>query len=64
MKITKTSSSITQKIMFTTIKELEDYIVITYPIGFNLEIKGKFIHVRENEKNKDWRIGRRNKTFI
>jgi len=50
MKITKTSSSMTQNLMFTTLRELEDYIVITYPIGFNLEIKDRFIHIRKTAK--------------
>lgn len=53
--ISKTSSSISQNLMFTTLKELGDYIVITYPIGYNLEVKDNFVHIRKvaKENNED-----------
>jgi hypothetical protein len=50
MKIVKQSTSLTQQIQFTTIKDLEDYIVVTIPLGFSIEVAGNFIHVRENKK--------------
>lgn len=50
MKIVKSSVSIIQNLCFATIKELEEYAVITYPIDCNIEIKDKFIHIRKKEK--------------
>lgn len=50
MKIVKTSVSIIQNLIFSTIKDLKDYIVITYPLDCSVEIKDKFIHVRKKEK--------------
>lgn len=61
MKITKTSSSPMQNLTFTTIREIDDeWIVVTYPIGFNIEVKGNFIHVRQmktKEKKEELKNG-------
>lgn len=49
MKIVKQSTSLTQQIQFATIKDLEDYVVVTMPLGFSVEVAGNFIHVRKNK---------------
>jgi hypothetical protein len=47
MKIVKQSNSVMQNLCYVTLKELDDYLVITYPIGFSIEIKDKFVHIRK-----------------
>jgi len=52
MKIVKQSASIMQRINFATIKEMDDWIVVTFPIECSLEIGGNFIHVRHKKDEK------------
>ncbi|GAH52664.1 unnamed protein product [marine sediment metagenome] len=51
MKIVKTSVSIIQNICFATLKEFEDYIIVTYPLDCEISIKDKFIHIRKKKEN-------------
>lgn len=50
-RIAKTSTSITQKLSFTTIKDLEDYLIVTCPIGWSIEVKDKTLHLRKSSKD-------------
>lgn len=52
MKIVKQSASVLQMLNYATIKDLEDYIIVTCPINSSIEVKGKFIHIRPKEKTK------------
>ncbi len=49
MKIVKQSISVMQNLQFATIKEMDEYIVITYPLDCYIEIKGNFVHIRKNK---------------
>lgn len=51
MKITKQSVSTIQNLQFATIKEFEDYVVVTFPLDCTLEIKNNFIHIRKRGKD-------------
>ena len=54
MNITKQSMSEKQGLCFATIRDSENYVIVTYPIDCSIEVKNKFIHIRKikNDKQK------------
>jgi len=50
MIVSKTNVSEAQKLLFITIREMGDCVIVSLPFDLSLEVAGNFIHIRKPRK--------------